>query len=287
MKLIYDLGANNGDNLPYYLLKAERVVAVEANPVLADLIRERFAAEIAEGRLVVENAVLIAGEGGKPVPFHINTMNHRMSRFPEPVAPMDYGSHPSHYRRVELPSISLRELIARHGEPDYIKIDLEYYDAVVLRDMFANGIFPPLISTESQDIAIFLIMVTLGGYDSFKLIDGSQVGRDFRDHPILTREGPARHSFPDHAAGPCGDDLPGQWLNANSFFRHLALHGIGWRDIHASRLHKPVSSRSQTLLDYIVTERIPAPLQGMARAGLRLATRLTAKPRPAFERSIS
>jgi hypothetical protein len=32
MKIIYDLGANNGDDIPYYLLKADTVVAVEANP---------------------------------------------------------------------------------------------------------------------------------------------------------------------------------------------------------------------------------------------------------------
>ncbi len=41
-KIIYDFGANNGDDIPYYLKKAELVVAVEANPSLCQKIEERF-----------------------------------------------------------------------------------------------------------------------------------------------------------------------------------------------------------------------------------------------------
>jgi hypothetical protein len=39
--VIYDFGANNGDDIPYYLKKAELVVAVEANPSLCQKIEER------------------------------------------------------------------------------------------------------------------------------------------------------------------------------------------------------------------------------------------------------
>jgi hypothetical protein len=35
-KVIHDIGANNGDDIPYYLKKADIVVAVEADPVLCD-----------------------------------------------------------------------------------------------------------------------------------------------------------------------------------------------------------------------------------------------------------
>jgi len=31
-KIIYDLGSGNGDNIPYYLLKSDLVIAVEAIP---------------------------------------------------------------------------------------------------------------------------------------------------------------------------------------------------------------------------------------------------------------
>ena len=41
-KLIFDLGANVGGNLEYYLTKAEKVVAVEANPSLCKGIRKKY-----------------------------------------------------------------------------------------------------------------------------------------------------------------------------------------------------------------------------------------------------
>ena len=57
-KIIYDFGANNGDDIPYYLMKADEVIAVEANPNLCDLIKNRFPKEIIDGRLKVENCVI-------------------------------------------------------------------------------------------------------------------------------------------------------------------------------------------------------------------------------------
>ena len=53
-KIIYDIGSNNGDDIPYYLLKSDLVVAIEANPQLCNLINQRFKSEIDEGKLVVE-----------------------------------------------------------------------------------------------------------------------------------------------------------------------------------------------------------------------------------------
>jgi hypothetical protein len=45
-KIIYDFGANNGDNIQYYLLKSDLLVAIEANPELCDFIRKKFKQEI-------------------------------------------------------------------------------------------------------------------------------------------------------------------------------------------------------------------------------------------------
>jgi predicted O-methyltransferase YrrM len=41
-KIIYDFGSNNGDDIPYYLLKSDLVIAVEANPALCDDKRNYF-----------------------------------------------------------------------------------------------------------------------------------------------------------------------------------------------------------------------------------------------------
>ena len=65
-KSIYDLGANKGDDIPYYLQKADKVVAVEANPVLCDEIRNRFDAYIKNGKLFLENYVVTTSDTAAP-----------------------------------------------------------------------------------------------------------------------------------------------------------------------------------------------------------------------------
>ena len=59
-KIIYDFGANNGDNIPYYSLKADLIIAVEANPELCLIIKNNFKDLIKEKRLIVENCILTA-----------------------------------------------------------------------------------------------------------------------------------------------------------------------------------------------------------------------------------
>ena len=56
--LIYDVGLHHGQDTDFYLNKAYRAVAFEANPGKAAFCLERFATEIADGRLtLVEGAV--------------------------------------------------------------------------------------------------------------------------------------------------------------------------------------------------------------------------------------
>ena len=57
-RVIYDVGANTGHDIDYYLLKADRVVAVEANPQLCAGLRARWAHALAAGRLGGVNAGL-------------------------------------------------------------------------------------------------------------------------------------------------------------------------------------------------------------------------------------
>lgn len=45
-KIIYDVGANNGDDIEYYLKKSDLVIALEANPKLCEIIQDRFKSEI-------------------------------------------------------------------------------------------------------------------------------------------------------------------------------------------------------------------------------------------------
>lgn len=236
-RIIYDFGANNGDDLPYYLQKAEKVVAVEANPLLAQQIRARFADAIAAGRLTVEGCALTVEATTDAVPFYVHKTNHVLSQFPEPAA-----SKLQQFDRISVPAQNVVELIRRHGDPYYVKVDIEHYDQAILRALFQNGIRPPYISAESHSVEVFALLVALGDYKAFKLVDGRSVPRRYRNATIQTLGGTAQYDFPEHSAGPFGVDVAGPWMTADNFFRVLGFAGLGWRDVHASRVDQADSA---------------------------------------------
>ena len=267
-RIIYDLGANNGDDIPYYLLKADKVVAVEANPALAAGIRERFAAELASGRLAVENCVLVERGRGTSVPFHLHRRRHILSRFAPP-APQERDD----FETVELPALDTSTLLARHGAPWYVKIDVEGYDQVILRELFECGVRPPFVSAESHDIEVFALLVAMGQYRAFNLVDGETVPTRYRNHPIAPRTGSVDYSFPPHSAGPFGIDIDRPWLAPAEFATLLALVGMGWKDIHATSELEPdptfKPSPEGYLRERLITRLTPRPLRRFFGPSLR------------------
>jgi FkbM family methyltransferase len=233
-KIIYDFGANNGDDIPYYLKKADLVVAVEANPALCGQIEARFSDAIQEGRLRVENCV-VAGEGSSSeVYFYLHKRHHVLGQFPEPDATV-IGD----FEKVLLPSKSVMQIVSEHGAPYYIKIDIEHYEQVILKELFRNAVKPPLLSAEAQSIQVFALLAGMGEYTAFKLVDGETVGKKYRNHAIRVGDRLEPYSFPAHSAGPFGEDIAGEWMNADDLFEALAKEGLGWKDIHATNLVQP------------------------------------------------
>ncbi len=230
-KVIYDIGSNNGDDIPYYLLKSDLVVAIEANPLLCQGIKERFPEALASGKLVIENCVVDIAPGQPAVPFYVHLTSHVLSQFPRPT-----DEFIDQFFEVPLPSRNIFDILAQHGDPYYIKIDIEHFDHVLLRALFENGVYPPYISAESHSSQIFALMVALGRYTAFKVVDGYQVAQKYQNAVIQTEEGPVQYSFPHHSAGPMGEDIPGPWMTPDNLFSSLGLAGLGWKDIHASRL---------------------------------------------------
>lgn len=235
MRVIYDIGANNGDDIPYYLMRADKVVSVEANPVLCEGIRSRFADEISSGNLVVENVVISNQSSEGDVSFYIHNESHVLSQFPTP-------KDLSQFTSVLLPSKSIIDLIGQHGEPWYVKIDVEHFDVQLLESLFDNGIRPPFISAESHRVDVFACLVSKGQYRAFKLVDGFSVSRVYRNEALIFGTTTVRYSFPHHSAGPFGDDIHGNWIDADKFFRQLAVEGLGWKDIHASNIRETDST---------------------------------------------
>ena len=143
------------------------------------------------------------------------------------------------FREVRLPTKRVMDIVNTHGAPYYIKIDLEGLDGEILRELFAYNIFPPYLSAESHGIDVFCILVASGAYPSFKLLDGDSVGSTYVSHDIQTDMGLIHHHFPVHSAGPFGNDIIGPWECPNTFFQTLSRAGLGWKDIHVSKLDGP------------------------------------------------
>lgn len=259
VKIIYDFGANNGDDIPYYLKKADLVVAIEANPSLAKEIERRFANEIEQGRLRIENCVVVAGGDGPKVDFYLHKRHHVLGRVTQPDQ-----SVIGDYDRLTLPARSVMEIVTRHGAPYYIKTDIEGYDHVLLRELFQNGIRPPYISAEATTIQVFALLVAMGNYKAFKLVDGATVAKKYSNHWICVGEGQERYSFPPQSAGPFGEDVAGDWMNADDLFGVLAKKKMGWRDIHATSLLEPDPTPSEERRRYVRRH-----LRGWIAANLR------------------
>ena len=233
-KTIYDIGSNNGDDIPYYLMKGDKVVAVEANPLLARQIEARFEKQIKSGALIVENCVVTIDEPGQ-VFFYLHKGEDFLSQLPEPDP-----ENMVNFEKVELPAKNIIDMIRKHGPPYYIKIDVEHYDQKLLKCLFINDIRPPYLSCESHHIDVFCLLVALGNYDAFKLVEGWSVDKKFANHEVRGPDNEiVNYSFPYHSAGPMGNDIAGKWMNKDNFFAFLSHVKLGWKDIHVSRVDLP------------------------------------------------
>jgi FkbM family methyltransferase len=229
MDYIFDFGANSGQNLEYYLSRARKVIAVEANPKLCEFIENEFREAIDSKRLTVENFVITDDyeHSGSEVDFYIHRKSSRHSQFQIPEEVEDF-------EMTRVKSITASQLIERHlsslNEVFYVKIDLEGFDSQILKDLFKNEIYPDFISAESHTIETFSVLINSAKYKSFALIDGSKVPK----YQWKSVDNVNKH-FPRHSAGPFGEDIVGKWFDANTFFQILSLENMGWKDIHASK----------------------------------------------------
>ena len=234
MKIIYDLGANNGDNLPYYFLKSDKVVAVEANIILCDQIKKKYEKEIKEGKLEVLNFVLSNKKNKDETSFYIHKNEHVWSQSLTPKI-----EKINEFEEVSVKNKYIIDLIQENGNPYYIKSDLELIDETVIRELFKNNIFPNYISAEAHNIEIFCLMNGLGNYNSFKIVEGYNVDKKYKLAKIKTEKQIVNYSFPYNSAGPFGNDIIGPWMNTNNFFKTLGFLGTGWIDIHCSKIDQP------------------------------------------------
>ena len=123
--LVFDVGANRGEMTATFLELGARVVAVEPTPDLAALVERRYRSK----RLAVE-ACAIGGEPGTAT-LHLGSYDEHSTLSDEwkDLVPDRWAGS------IEVPVRTLDQLIADHGVPGFVKIDVEGYELEVLKGL--------------------------------------------------------------------------------------------------------------------------------------------------------
>lgn len=227
--LVYDVGLHRGEDTAFYLAKGYNVVAFEANPSLADECRDRFAAEIGEGRLVIiEGAITDGAEA--TVTFYRSEVSVWGSVDPDWVTRKNERREST---RIEVPRVDFATQLRTHGVPFYAKVDIEGADLVCLRVFRASEVRPVCISIEAEQRSLAALRAEIRlleelGYSEFcavqqRDIEGRKITTRGRDGNRLT------YRFEQDASGAFGDDLH-DWCSADeiieTYRRVLRLHRL-------------------------------------------------------------
>jgi FkbM family methyltransferase len=237
--LIFDIGACEGNDTSYYLRKGFQVVALEADPLMHEHLRRRFAQEIADGSVIVLNMVA-SDASGSVVQFWRNELYQALSS-----ADFDKAQFREHLVPHSVPSANWRDLIRLRGIPHYCKVDIEGGESRFLRSMLGSDAYPAFISAECHTFEPIEVLSELG-YHHFKFVNQTMLSPLISTIPNPPLEG---NYVPDPdwsgASGPFGRELPDHWLTfdeATEIFGMImrlktfrAILAPYWFDCHAAR----------------------------------------------------
>ena len=234
--LVYDIGMREGEDSKFYLLKGFQVVAVEADGLLCELAADRLSEFITTGQLTIVN--LAIGPERGPITFYRSAMSGWGTvdrNWSADNAAFGVGSEP-----VLVEAITLADLVDRHGEPWYMKIDIEGMDRAAVQSLTTIATRPRYISMETSFArnptfaaveTDFEVLASLG-YDRFKIVDQQAVPQQVPPNPpSVGKYVPYR--FLDGESGLFGDEAPGDWLTleeALAVFRQLMRKK--WLQLH-------------------------------------------------------
>ncbi len=242
--LIYDVGLFDGGDTAYYLFRGYNVVAIDANPVMVEKARSRFAKEIQDKRLTLLN-VGVSKESGT-MEFWVSDVPE-WSSFDRSIASRDGTRHKS----VAVATAPFAQILEEYGVPHYLKIDIEGNDRLCV-DALKGNTLPTYISVESEcvgDTAVLsddeatamLVLLRDIGYRRFKLVNqwsgwssvrsngaaqlGLRLARKVARLKIRGLSGIADRftdsrktaalgfDFSFGSSGPWGEDVPGGWMS--------------------------------------------------------------------------
>jgi FkbM family methyltransferase len=217
-KVIFDLGAHQGEDSDFYLKKGFKVIAVDANEKLYKQVAERFRDAIVENKYKIYNYA-VTDKDNEQITFYENTDNSVWGTI--------FDNWDSRNKKLGTKSVKttvntirLDSLLERDLQEDetlqYVKIDIEGADILALKSLSNLKEKPRFVSFESEKISWdslleeFAVLKQLG-YTKFKLIDQSKI--EEQKCPYPAKEGEyVDYKFEFGSSGLFGDELPGEWL---------------------------------------------------------------------------
>ena len=231
MKVIFDIGANKGQNLNYFLEKADIVVAIEANINLVKKIQSDFKQFVDSGKLIIENVALTNNENIKQIDFYISKVDDVLST----IYPDDINKFYKQQVRCDKASLLIQKYLKDYNisEIEYIKIDIEGSDKLVLDDLLQHNILAKNLSAECQEPEVLELLLN-SPYKSFKFVEGGGVTFKKNIEVMTKYNNKKKINFDIHSSGPYGDDIPGDYYSKTSILPYFLNKGLGWKDIHCS-----------------------------------------------------
>ena len=127
--LVFDIGAHVGDRIASFRRLGARVVAAEPQPALVKVLRLLYRRDV-----TIEPVAVGAREG--TVDLKLNVANPTVSTasdaFVSAARDAEGWKEQNWTKTVQVPVTTLDTLIARHGMPAFIKIDVEGFEADAL-----------------------------------------------------------------------------------------------------------------------------------------------------------
>ena len=260
--LIYDVGFHHGEDTEFYLKKGFKVVAVEAHPALYQAGRQKFAADIESGRLVLLNVAVAEASG--PISF-FESDNDVWGSIRRDAAERNERLG-AHWNELTVEGREFGEILRQFGIPYYMKVDIEGADLLCLKAMAKLDDRPKYISIEAEvdllsGIREEIAVLSSLGYARFKIVRQGYV--PLQSCPFPAREGKfIEYKFPYGSSGMFGEEAPGEWISddrvveqyrkivsiqrlfgAKGWIRRLPLGNkltsllqpdVSWYDTHAS-----------------------------------------------------
>ena len=127
--LCFDLGANHGSRTDVFLSLGAKVIAVEPQPECTEELKEKYEGKNAE---VIEAAVSSKHGEGKLYLCNMDEVSTLSEDFKDYYSKYDYLSWK---KSINVKLITLDELIAKYGVPEFCKIDVEGWESEVMKGL--------------------------------------------------------------------------------------------------------------------------------------------------------